>query len=114
MRTIVFLKNNPAVEDALEQESSPPVDRPEIAIHTKKERAREIFFFFLKIIILNICDLYLHLLNVWEIRGQRIANIGENNCGKRGKLKGLKKYEKCREIDENKMYDSETLDRQIL
>lgn len=45
MRTIVFLKNNPVVEDALEQESSPPVDRPEIAIHTKKERAREIFFF---------------------------------------------------------------------
>lgn len=81
MRTVVFLKNNPAVEDALEQESSLPVDRPEIAIHAKKERAKEIFFF-LRILILNICDLYSYLLNVWKIREQRIANIGENNCSK--------------------------------
>jgi len=79
MRTVVFLKNNPnVVENALEK-SSPPVDRPEIAMHRKKKRAMGTSPF-LSNIVLNICDLY--LLNIWKIRGRRMVNIKENNRGK--------------------------------
>jgi len=43
MRAVVFLKNNPVIQDAL-NESSPPVDRPEVTMYVIKEKMKETFF----------------------------------------------------------------------
>lgn len=71
MRTVMFLKNNPnVVEDALERNPHHLLTARKSRCTKKKKRAREISLslslFFSSIIVLNICDFYLHLPHVSE------------------------------------------------
>lgn len=90
-------------------ESSPPVDRRKLRCTWKRKEQKK-FFFFLSLIILNICDFYLYLPNAWKIRGQRIANIKKKQSrqilDERGTLKGIKKMNWKYGDYGNKMYDS--------